>query len=207
MTALGALSTRATVHLVRHGEVENPKGVVYGRLPGYNLSEKGKRQAEEAARRLEDADVGCVWASPLERAQETAAIIARPHGLDVVTDERLTESSTTLEGATRTLVGFIRSPRHWWSFRNPLRPSWGESFTDIGSRMVAAVRDAIGRADGKDVVIVSHQTPVRVARLALGRRRIPPWLVLTRCSTGSVTSVVLAGDSIVSASYFEPTGA
>jgi broad specificity phosphatase PhoE len=205
MSSPDAIAAQATVHLVRHGEVENPKGVVYGRMPGYNLSERGRRQAAEAARRLKDARVGTVWASPLERAQETAQIIAELHGLEIVTDERLTESDTTLEGATRKIAGLVRTPRHWWSFRNPLRPSWGESFSEVGARMVSAVHDAVAQADGQDVVVVSHQTPVRVARLALGRRRIPPWLPLTRCSTGSVTTLVLDGDSVVSASYFEPS--
>jgi broad specificity phosphatase PhoE len=194
----------ATVHLVRHGEVENPKGVVYGRLPGYNLSQRGQRQAVSASQRLRSADVTAVWASPLERAQETAHIIAEPHGVEVVTDDRLIESDTTFEGATRTLVGLIRSPRHWWSFRNPLRPSWGETFAEIKARMVSAIEDALAQAGGGDVVIVSHQTPVRVARLSLGRSRLPPWLPLTPCDTGSITTLVLDGDRVVSASYFRP---
>lgn len=194
----------ATVHLVRHGQVENPAGVIYGRLPGYHLSERGRRQAEEAAHRLERADVGAVWASPLERAQETAEIIATPHGVEIATDERLIESATTLEGAGRSLKSFLSSPRLWWSLRNPWRPSWGETFHEIGIRMVAAVRDAIESSDGKDVVIVSHQTPVQVARLAIAERKIPPWLAFSPCDTGSVTTLVVDGDVLISASYFAP---
>ena len=53
-----------TIHLVRHGEVENPKGVIYGRLPGYHLSERGKRQAEQSADRLKDADIGLIVVEP-----------------------------------------------------------------------------------------------------------------------------------------------
>jgi broad specificity phosphatase PhoE len=194
-----------TVHLVRHGEVENPKGIVYGRLPGYNLSERGKRQAASAAERLRDASVGAIWASPLERAQETAHIIAAPHGLEVVTDDRLIESDTTFEGLTRSLLGLLRSPRHWWSVRNPVRPSWGETFSEIRARMLSAIEEAVGQAGAADVVIVSHQTPVLVARLALGHRRGPPWLRFTPCETGSVTTLVLDGDRVVSASYFRPS--
>ncbi|MGH2820699.1 MAG: histidine phosphatase family protein, partial [Actinomycetota bacterium] len=130
------------VHLVRHGEVENPRGIIYGRLPGYNLSERGQRQAGAAADRLAGERIGAVWSSPLERAQETAAAIASPHALEVVTDDRITETETTLEGFTRSLFAFFRSPRHWWHFRNPMRPSWGESFADIRIRMMAAVGEA-----------------------------------------------------------------
>lgn len=193
-----------TVHLVRHGEVENPKGVIYGHLPGYHLSERGRRQAAAAAERLKDADIGLVRASPLERAQETAGLIAEPHGLEVVTDERLTESKTTLEGVARNVGSLIRSPRNWWHFRNPLKPSWGESFTEIKARMLPAVHDALANADGRDAVIVSHQTPVLVARLSLTKNRLPPWLAFTPCGTGSVTSLAIEDGILVSASYFAP---
>jgi broad specificity phosphatase PhoE len=195
-----------TVHLVRHGKVENPAGVIYGRLPGYHLSELGRKQAKAAADRLAERDLKVVWASPLERAQETAAIIAEPHGIDVVTDERLIESGTTLEGAGRSVRDLLLSPRLWWSLRNPLTPSWGESFGEIKERMLAAVREALATAEGGEVAVVSHQTPVLVARLGLAKRRVPPWLAFTRCETGSVTTMVLEGDAVVSASYFAPRG-
>ncbi|MDQ4025164.1 MAG: histidine phosphatase family protein [Actinomycetota bacterium] len=191
-----------TVHLVRHGEVENPKGVIYGRLPGYNLSERGRRQAAAAARHLEDADVAAIWASPLERAQETAAAIAEPHGLEVVTDDRLIESGNTFEGVGRTVWHLFSNPAHWWRFRNPLKPSWGESFGEIRARMMDAIREAAGGAEGREIVIVSHQTPVLVSRLALARRRVPPWLAGTPCQTGSVTSMKLEDGVALSASYF-----
>jgi broad specificity phosphatase PhoE len=193
------------IHLVRHGEVENPKGVIYGRLPGYHLSERGKKQAELSAERLSEADIGLIRSSPLERAQETAATIAAPHGLEVETDERLLESETTLEGLSRDVLHFFRSPKQWWHFRNPLKPSWGESFGNIRERMLKAVNEAREDAEGREVVLVSHQTPVLVARLTLTRRRTPPWLGLTPCETGSVTTIELEEDgSVVSASYFSP---
>ena len=194
-----------TVHLVRHGEVENPKGVIYGRMPGYHLSERGRKQAEAAADRLADADLGVLWASPLERAQETAQAIGSRHpGIEIVTDERIIESGTTVEGVGRSAMAFLRSPRHWWHFRNPWGPSWGESFNDIRARMMAAIEDAVEQAGGKEVAVVSHQTPVLVARLALARRRVPPWMSFTPCGTGSVTTLVLQDGKVLQASYFAP---
>lgn len=193
-----------TIHLVRHGEVENPKGVIYGRLPGYHLSERGRLQAKAASERLQDADIGALWASPLERAQETAAIIAEPHNMEIVTDERLTESDSTLEGVGKSLKALFADPRHWWKYRNPFTPSWGESFGQIRARMVAAIEEASEQAGGKDVVVVSHQTPVLVARLALSRRRVPPWLGLAPCQTGSVTSLTLQDGKVLAAAYFAP---
>jgi len=194
-----------TIHLVRHGRVENPAGVIYGRLPGYHLSELGRRQAEEAAERLAERDIAVVWASPLERAQETAQVIAERHGLEIVTDERLIESATTLEGIGRTFGAFLRSPHRWWHLRNPWGPSWGESFTDIRKRMTEAVAAALEAAGGREAVVVSHQTPVQVARLALGRRNLPPWLGFAPCETGSVSTLVLEDGSVRSAAYFAPS--
>lgn len=193
-----------TVHLVRHGEVENPKGVIYGRMPGYHLSKRGERQARAAARRLAASDVGAIWASPLERAQETAAFIAEPHGLEVVTDERLIESGNTFEGVGATLWGLLSNPAHWWRLRNPLKPSWGETFADMRDRMLAAIHEAATSATPRDVVVVSHQTPVIVARNALARRRVPPWLGFTPCQTGSVTTLVLDEGKVLDAAYFAP---
>jgi broad specificity phosphatase PhoE len=193
-----------TIHLVRHGEVENPKGIIYGRLPGFHLSERGQRQAAAAARHLASCDIGEVWASPLERAQETAKYIADLHNLEITTDDRLLESLNAFEGVGKTAYALLRNPRHWWRFRNPMKPSWGESFRDIQARMTSAISEAFISAGDREVVVVSHMTPVMVARDALARRRVPPWLPGKPCQTGSVTSLKLDNGKVLSASYFAP---
>jgi broad specificity phosphatase PhoE len=198
------MPSNETIHLVRHGEVENPKGVIYGRLPGFHLSERGQRQAAAAAHHLKDADIGAVWASPLERAQETAQHIAALHGIEITTDERLLESVNSFEGVGKTAYAILRNPRHWWRFRNPMKPTWGESFRDIQARMTSAISDAFNSAGDREVVIVSHMTPVIVARNALARRRIPPWLPGQACQTGSVTTLVLDNGKVLKAEYFAP---
>jgi broad specificity phosphatase PhoE len=197
---------KAVVHLVRHGKVENPKGVIYGRLPGYNLSELGREQAEAAAEHLSSRNLGAVWASPLERAQETAEVIAARHGLTVVTDDRLIESDTTLEGVGRNILALLRSPKSWWSMRNPFTPSWGESYQDIKARMLEVIWEAVGEAGGGEIAFVAHQTPVQVAQLALrGVRFFPPWAPrVVPCSTGSVATMELDGQRLLSASYWVP---
>lgn len=195
----------AIIHLVRHGEVENPKGIIYGRLPGFHLSERGQRQAEAAADHLADRAIGAVWASPLERAQETAQAIAARHTLEVVTDDRLLETdSSYLQGVGRRAVDILLSPRHWWHLRNPFRPTWGESFKDVRARMLAAIGDAVAENPDGEVVIVSHQTPTIVARLSLARSRMPPWIGFTPCHTGSVTTLELENGEVTAARYFSP---
>ena len=89
---------KTTVHLLRHGEVHNPRGILYGRSPGYHLSERGRLMAERVAERIGDRDITVIVSSPLERAQETAAPTAAALGLEVVLDERVIESSNVFEG-------------------------------------------------------------------------------------------------------------
>src|SRR3954453_2722075 len=97
-------ATRTTVHVLRHGEVHNPNRILYGRLPDFHLSELGVQMAKAAAETLKDRDVTYVVASPLERAQETAAPIAAEFELPTSTDTRLIESSNYFEGK-RVSVG------------------------------------------------------------------------------------------------------
>ena len=88
-----------TVHLVRHGEVHNPQHLMYGRLPGYRLSQRGQQQAQAAAQWLKTRPLAALHASPMQRARETASILAAHNGdLPVHIDERLIEVNTPFEG-------------------------------------------------------------------------------------------------------------
>ena len=89
---------RTVVHVLRHGEVHNPEGVLYGRLPDFHLSVRGREMADRAAAALADRDVVSVIASPLDRAQETAGPIASVHGLEIITDPRVIEAGNVFEG-------------------------------------------------------------------------------------------------------------
>ena len=131
------------VHLLRHGEVHNPEGVLYGRRDGYHLSELGRRMAERVAEAMADRDITHVRSSPLERAQETAAPIAAARGLEIVTDERVIESTNVFEGK-RFADGddALLKPSAWRHLWNPCKPSWGEPYKEIVARMMAAVHDA-----------------------------------------------------------------
>lgn len=114
------------VHLMRHGEVENPSGILYGRLPGYHLSELGRKMADRVAEHLAGRDITHVVASPLERAQETATPVARAHGLELGADPRLIEAGNVFQGKTFGVGdGALRKPANWRHLTNPFRPSWG----------------------------------------------------------------------------------
>ena len=193
------------VHLMRHGEVHNPEGVLYGRAPGYHLSELGRRMAERVAEHLADRDVAYVVASPLERAQETATPIAKAHGLDLGTDPRLIEAANVFEGKTFGVGdGALRKPANWKYLTNPFRPSWGEPYVDQVVRMTAALAAARDRARGREAVAVSHQLPIWVVRSWAERRRLWHDPRRRQCTLASVTSFTYRGDEIVSVGYAEP---
>ena len=140
------MSERTTVHVMRHGEVHNPDGILYGRLPDFHLSERGRAQAEAVASWLAARDIVYVVASPLERAQETAAPIAAHHGLAVDTDDELIESHNVFQGERVSPGdGALRDPRNWWHLRNPRSPSWGEPYREIAARMKGRARSGAGQ--------------------------------------------------------------
>jgi broad specificity phosphatase PhoE len=200
------------VHLVRHGEVFNPDHILYGRLADYHLSELGGAMAERVAESFTGHDIAVVTASPLERAQETAAPVAAAHGLPVGTDDRLIEAGNHFEGlAFGVGDGSLRHPRHWSHLVNPFRPSWGEPYVEIVARMMRGVTRALATAraagPGREVVLVSHQLPVWETRLHLEGRRLWHDPRKRQCSLCSVTSVTYDGDRLVSLSYAEPAAA
>ncbi len=200
--------SRTVVHLLRHGEVHNPGGVLYGRLPGFHLSDLGRQMADVVAQHLADADVTHVVASPLERAQETAAPIAAAHGVGIGTDGRLIEAGNTFEGKTFGVGdGSLRHPALWPKLVNPFRPSWGEPYERIAARMLAAVDTARGLARGHEAVLVSHQSPVWIARLALEHRRLWHDPRKRQCSLASLTSLTYDDDALVTIAFSEPAAA
>jgi broad specificity phosphatase PhoE len=197
----------SVVHLVRHGEVANPAGVIYGRMPGYHLSDDGVLMAKAAADFLADRDVTVLRCSPLDRAVETAAPIAAEFGLPAVTDERLIEPWNHFEGLRFGVGdGSLRRPRHWFYVRNPFKPSWGEPYAQVAVRMLAAAADAARAASGHEAVCVSHQLPIWVTRLAAEGRRLWHDPRRRQCALGSVTTLTFAGDQIVSVAYAQPSG-
>ena len=201
-------TTRTQVHLVRHGEVHNPDRILYGRLPGYGLSDLGHEMAELVARHLADHDVAEVVASPLQRAQETAVPIAAAFGLPVGTEERAIEADNVFEGrAVAGGRGLLKDPAMFRYFLNPTKPSWGEPYQDLADRMIAAIDDLRARAVGREIVLVSHQAPIWIARCALEGRRLWHDPRKRECTLASVTTLVYDDDRLESIGYAEPAEA
>lgn len=208
---------QATVHLLRHGEVHNPDGILYGRLPEFHLSELGREMARTLAghfseRAAQGAKIVHLAASPLTRAQETAQPISEALNLDIVTEDRIIEAANYFQGIRVSKAEILR-PKHWPMLRNPLRPSWGEPYKEQAARVTAAVLDARLRAielggDGAEAILVSHQLPIWATRLSAEGR--PLWHDPRKreCTLTSVTSLVFddAG-TLQRVDYSEPAAA
>ncbi|WDF32864.1 histidine phosphatase family protein [Arthrobacter agilis] len=213
---------RSTVHLVRHGEVHNPEGVLYGRLPEFHLSELGRRMADQMAgyfeqRREDGANIVLLVASPLTRAQETAQPVSEALGLPITTDERIIEAENRFEGMSR-IKSRLRQPRYWPLLVNPFLPSWGEPYSQQVSRVLEGVQSArraalalagpgVGSAGGEappEAILVSHQLPIWVTRLAAEHRRLWHDPRQRECTLTSVTSLDFDGEAIRRVRYSEP---
>ena len=195
-----------SVHVIRHGEVENPEKILYGRQPGWRLSQRGQEMAEVIGQWSKSLDLGALHVSPLQRAQETAAPISRVHGIPITTDEKLIEAANIFEGKKFELgSGVLRHPAAWKHLYNPWKPSWGEPYEEQISRMLAAIFDAKKAAGTKDAIVVSHQLPIWILRSAIEGRRLLHDPRKRECTLASVTSVHFDEDGMISGtSYSEP---
>lgn len=196
------MTTVSVVHLVRHGEVHNPQRLRYGRLPGFHLSERGGEQALQAAEHLVTWPDVVLYASPLERAMETAEIIARRLNLagPIHRDERLLETENVFEGKPKIAPAY---PWNWPRLWNPFRPSWGEPFAQVRARMLAAITDLRARHPDRTIVAVSHQSPIWITRQALEHIN-PPWLGRVRTGLASIHSLRFTDATYAGHTYWSP---
>jgi broad specificity phosphatase PhoE len=180
----------ARLHLVRHGEVHNPDGILYGRLPNFHLSDKGRLMADLAVAAVAEQGrpISKLLSSPLLRAQQSAAPFAEHFGLDVVTDERLIEPYNLFEGKKMSAGRIALRPHLFFHLRNPRKPSWGEPFESIASRMHDLMDSIWESTQGGDVVLVSHQAPIWIFHLSVFGKKPSADPRKRRCGLSSITS-------------------
>lgn len=199
--------TAERLHLVRHGEVHNPQGVLYGRLPGFHLSAAGREMAQTAADYVVSLGrpVTALRCSPLERTQESAAPFAAAFGLTPVHDERIIEPANVFEG--RRMRPALRNPLNWWHLRNPNEPSWGEPYFEMARRVRAAMDHVWDSTTSGDAVFVSHQAPIWVQHLYTAGARLRHDPRTRRCALSSVTSFERVDGVWREVDYAEPAAA
>lgn len=194
--------TKTLIHLVRHAEVENPDNIWYGRLEGWVLSERGIRQTLALGEHFADKQLSAIYSSPLTRAIQTSDAIAVPHGIEVQISEEILESEAKLQGLPGDRRLF-RNPANLRYFLNPMKPSWGEPYVSIRARMREAITGMRTDHAGGEVVVVSHQTPVLVARLMFEGNPKPPWRAKVPCERASVTTLIFDGDTFAGTEYLD----
>jgi broad specificity phosphatase PhoE len=195
------------VHLMRHGEVHNPGGVLYGRRDGFHLSTLGQKMAQKVADTIKDRDITHIRVSPLERTRETAQPLADARGLEIVRDPRVIESTNVFEGERfGPGADVLRKPSTWRHLWNPMRPSWGEPYKEIAERMTAALHRARIKAAGHEAVCVSHQLPVETLRRAMNEKTLHHFPTRRMCNLASLTSFYFHGDDNVGWGYSELAG-
>jgi probable phosphoglycerate mutase len=178
-----------TFHLLRHGEHTLQGKIVAGRTPGIGLSKRGRSEAEAAAARLATADITAIYASPLQRAQETAQIVAERLALPVETRDDLNE--VDFGDWTGSTFAAIRETTHYpaWANRRSLAiiPG-GETMRNVQRRIVETMLDLHSTHPDASLVLVSHGDTIRSGlSFALGM----PLDYLTRIeiATGSISSI------------------
>ncbi|MDR2974470.1 MAG: histidine phosphatase family protein [Propionibacteriaceae bacterium] len=195
------------IHVMRHGQVDNPNGVLYERLPGFHLSDLGRLMVEQAAGFFAERPISHLRCSPLERTQESirpvAALFAE---IPVVTDPRVIEAGNIFAGQVMgSSAAAAKKPKNWPYLRNPFRPSWGEPYAVIATRMTAAIMDAAAQVGPHgQAVIVSHQLPIWVARLAMEGKRLWHDPRKRECTLASITSFHLVDGRVHDIEYAEP---
>lgn len=194
------------LHLVRHGEVNNPEGILYGRLPNFGLTQLGHEMALAAAEeiRTEGRRVSGLYCSPLQRTRESARPFAKMFGLDPIADERLLEPTNRFQGRRMDLRTIASTPSMWWHLRNPRTPSWGEHYASVVTRMFSVMDEARDSVQSGDVVLVTHQMPIWMVHLAVSGTALAHNPRLRRCSLSSITSFEHDGEVWREVDYREP---
>ena len=152
--------------MIRHGEVYNPQGIIYGRLPGFGLSERGRRQIAAAAEALHAAPPTVLYASPMQRTQESAALLAERWPLPIQTDERIIETS----------IGSFQG-RRFEDLPKPYITEEGahpelEGAASMRARFMDWVEDVQRRHPNGVIAAVSHRDPIIVALLHWQQRSL-----------------------------------
>ena len=210
-----------TIHFVRHGEVHNPDHILYERLPGFHLSDRGRRMAEATARYLaaspQTNTAAAIYSSPLDRTRETAQAILtalnetrmarNEEPLELVTDQRIIEAGNNFRG---TRIGHgegaLWRNGNWKLVTNLWKPSWGESYRQIAARVSAFAQEKVGEHAGQQIIVVSHESPIWSYRHLLETGHPEHNMLLRHTALASVTSITYDSQTgnVMSITYVDP---
>jgi broad specificity phosphatase PhoE len=187
------------IFLCRHAHPDNPEGVFYGHLPGFGLSPLGVRQALGLGEHLSRYPVRRIYASPLQRAQETASLAASRLAatVPIETREALVEAAfgKYLQGVPQRRAVIVR-PLFWVHVVRPGALSFDEAVPELAARVDTVLREALDACRGEASAVVSHADPVKAFwNRFLG---LPDWRFhLLKLPKGGFLELVYEGDRLV----------
>ena len=223
-----------TIHFVRHGEADNPNHVLYERLSGFHLSARGVRMAQATARYIATVPqmrgITAIYSSPLERTRETAREIenalrniadsayvkahcdedsAQSQESDIILDKRLIEAGNNFRGKRIGYgEGALWKNNNWKLVANLWKPSWGESYRSIATRVGDFVREQVRKHPGEQIVAVTHESPIWSYRHLLETGHAEHNMLLRHTALASITSITYDCETlrVLSITYVDPAG-
>jgi broad specificity phosphatase PhoE len=196
---------RIRLYLVRHCDVANPHGVLYGYLPGFGLSAKGLAQAESLGQRLRGQPVRVIRTSPLERARQTTSIIARHlDNPEVVVDDDLVEArfGLYLQGIRYAQVPW-RRPLWWVHMVYPGLLRRDERVSAMAGRVERSLERLLESVGDGTGVCVSHGDPIQAFWITYLHRH--PWaLHHLQCAKGGLLALDYESGKLVKVTYVPP---
>ncbi|RIY29245.1 histidine phosphatase family protein [Bifidobacteriaceae bacterium GH005] len=223
-----------TIHFVRHGEVDNPNHVLYERLPGFHLSARGVRMAQATAKYIATVPqmrgITAIYSSPLERTRETAREIenalrniadsayvkahcdedsAQSQESDIILDKRLIEAGNNFRGKRIGYgEGALWKNDNWKLVANLWKPSWGESYRSIATRVGDFAREQVRKHPGEQIVAVTHESPIWSYRHLLETGHAEHNMLLRHTALASITSITYDCETlrVLSITYVDPAG-
>ncbi len=201
-----------TIHFVRHGEVENPNHVLYERLPGFHLSNRGLKMARATAKYIATVPqmrgISAIYSSPLERTQETAQQIANALQISpIILDNRLIEAENNFRGKRIGYgEGALWKNNNWKLVSNLWKPSWGESYKSIAARVGDFASEQVKNHPGEQIVAVTHESPIWSYRHLLETGHAEHNMLLRKTALASITSITYdcTNMNVLSITYVDP---
>lgn len=152
------------LYFIRHGQVENPRNIVYARLPRFKLSQTGREQAITAGALLKNINLTVIFTSPMLRARQTAGLVAREHlGIPIKISSLINENHTPFQGSSLKVI----EERNGDIFTGVYPPF--EQPADLLARSVKFITRVCRQYQGKSIAVVTHGDIIRVIiRWAMG---------------------------------------
>lgn len=191
-----------SIYLIRHGEVNNPDGIIYGRLPNFGLTENGKQQMEQTANFLQDKNITRLFSSPLLRARQSAEIIKTKLGISKIQiSELLYETLTSYEGKKFYSLDRMQSE----VYLKPLSPT-DETIEQLSNRMQQFLDINIKKYSGKQIAAVGHGDPIMAIKAVIKKRPLDFMSFKTDnyIQHAEVYKIIADGSSLSIAEVFKP---